>query len=399
MQGVETASMANDVCGVPLPWTMTNPWLFFDGKLFHLKLKMSTCVQSLRELCDDHIEIVMKIERFRKAILEDVEHFLLPTHNDSFFRGGGVGVGPAAVVGAAANFLNSSAAAYGGGGGGTKHTVHPMANIPMTTNGYYGGGGGGGSIGRNGLSASAAAAVAAAAAAAAAAQSMPANYYGGGGGHQHHHNNNNNNNNNVRGGSNRGRRGGGAGNINMHPQLVRQIGHRQNVCQLKVGGVVVGSWAGGIPPKHIGGGGGIAGNAAAHHPLRFSRTAALVNQRRRGGSTTVGSHLMNSSSIRRQLLAGAAGGGNGGVGAASNRAIARTAYGVAKINKNRARKGRADKKPVVAAAVAAGGTETKKEKGSADGEVKEGEQLVATEKKENVDVEAPKKITADNDVV
>lgn len=79
MQGVETASMANDACGVPLPWTMCNPWLFFDGKLFHLKLKTASCVQSLRELCDDHIDIVLKIERFRKAILEDVEHYLLPT--------------------------------------------------------------------------------------------------------------------------------------------------------------------------------------------------------------------------------------------------------------------------------------------------------------------------------
>lgn len=80
MQGVETASLANDACGVPLPWLMTNPWLFFDGKLFHLKLKMSTYVQTLRELCDDQIDLVLKIERFRKAILEDVEHFLLPAH-------------------------------------------------------------------------------------------------------------------------------------------------------------------------------------------------------------------------------------------------------------------------------------------------------------------------------
>lgn len=39
---------------------------------------MSTYVTTLRELCDDHIEIVLKIERFRKAILEDVEHYLLP---------------------------------------------------------------------------------------------------------------------------------------------------------------------------------------------------------------------------------------------------------------------------------------------------------------------------------
>jgi hypothetical protein len=76
MQGVETAQLANDACGVPLPWNLTNPWLFFDGKLFHLKLRMSVCLQNLRELCDDQLEMVMKIERFRKAILEDVENLV-----------------------------------------------------------------------------------------------------------------------------------------------------------------------------------------------------------------------------------------------------------------------------------------------------------------------------------
>lgn len=73
MQGVETAQLANDACGVPLPWNLTNPWLFFDGKLFHLKLRMAVCLQNLRELCDDQLEMVMKIERFKKAILEDVD--------------------------------------------------------------------------------------------------------------------------------------------------------------------------------------------------------------------------------------------------------------------------------------------------------------------------------------
>lgn len=82
MQGVETAQLANDACGVPLPWNLTNPWLFFDGKLFHLKLRMAVCLQNLRELCDDQLEMVMKIERFRKAILEDVEN-LVP-HNGKF---------------------------------------------------------------------------------------------------------------------------------------------------------------------------------------------------------------------------------------------------------------------------------------------------------------------------
>lgn len=79
MQGVETASFANDACGVPLPWVMTNPWLFFDGKLFHFKLKMSTFMQ-LRDLCDNQLDIVVKVDRLRKAILEDVEQYLIPAH-------------------------------------------------------------------------------------------------------------------------------------------------------------------------------------------------------------------------------------------------------------------------------------------------------------------------------
>jgi hypothetical protein len=38
MQGVEMASFANDACGSPIPWQLTCPWEFFDGKIFHLKL-------------------------------------------------------------------------------------------------------------------------------------------------------------------------------------------------------------------------------------------------------------------------------------------------------------------------------------------------------------------------
>lgn len=79
MQGVETASLANDACGVPLPWVMTNAALFFDGKLFHFKLKMSTYVPTLRDLCDNQIDTVIKVDRFRKAILEDIEHLLMTT--------------------------------------------------------------------------------------------------------------------------------------------------------------------------------------------------------------------------------------------------------------------------------------------------------------------------------
>ena len=73
MQGVETAQLANDACGVPIPWEMTNPWLFFDGKLFHLKLRMALSFQNLRELCEEQLDIVMKVDRFRKAIMEDID--------------------------------------------------------------------------------------------------------------------------------------------------------------------------------------------------------------------------------------------------------------------------------------------------------------------------------------
>lgn len=73
MQGVETAQLANDACGVPLPWNLTNPWLFFDGKLFHLKLRMAMSFQNLRELCDDQMDLVLRVDRFRKAILEDLD--------------------------------------------------------------------------------------------------------------------------------------------------------------------------------------------------------------------------------------------------------------------------------------------------------------------------------------
>lgn len=78
MQGVETAQLANDACGVPLPWNLTNPWLFFDGKLFHLKLRMAMSFQNLRELCDDQLDIVMKVDRFRKAVMEDLDTNLVP---------------------------------------------------------------------------------------------------------------------------------------------------------------------------------------------------------------------------------------------------------------------------------------------------------------------------------
>lgn len=48
MQGVETALLANDACGAPIPWLMCCPWLYFDGKLFHNILAKTEVVKSLQ---------------------------------------------------------------------------------------------------------------------------------------------------------------------------------------------------------------------------------------------------------------------------------------------------------------------------------------------------------------
>lgn len=73
MQGVETALLANDACGAPIPWLMSCPWLYFDGKLFHHTLARAAVVKNLLELCENYIDRVVKVERMRKAILEGLE--------------------------------------------------------------------------------------------------------------------------------------------------------------------------------------------------------------------------------------------------------------------------------------------------------------------------------------
>lgn len=72
MAGVETALLANDACGAPIPWLMCCPWLCFDGKLFHHTLARATVAKNLLELCGGHIDRVVKVERMRKAILEGI---------------------------------------------------------------------------------------------------------------------------------------------------------------------------------------------------------------------------------------------------------------------------------------------------------------------------------------
>ncbi|KAJ8666833.1 hypothetical protein QAD02_008495 [Eretmocerus hayati] len=72
MAGVEVVLLANDACGAPIPWLMCCPWLYFDGKLFHHVLARAAIAKNLLELCNGHIDRVVKVERMRKVILEGV---------------------------------------------------------------------------------------------------------------------------------------------------------------------------------------------------------------------------------------------------------------------------------------------------------------------------------------
>lgn len=98
MQGVEMALLANDACGAPVPFLMCAPWLFFDGKLFHSKLRRVVVAQNLLEMCNHDIQMVVKVEQMRKAILDG----LVPEFSNIPFPGmippagvGHAGVGPA----------------------------------------------------------------------------------------------------------------------------------------------------------------------------------------------------------------------------------------------------------------------------------------------------------------
>ena len=78
MAGLEMALLANDACGAPVPFPMTSPWICFDGKLFHSKLRRAVSAKNLLEMCDHRMELVMKVERMRSAILDG----LVPEYNN-----------------------------------------------------------------------------------------------------------------------------------------------------------------------------------------------------------------------------------------------------------------------------------------------------------------------------
>ena len=62
MQGVDMALFANDACGAPVPFLMCCPWLFFDGKLFHSKLRRAVVAQNLMEMCNHDMPMVLKVK-------------------------------------------------------------------------------------------------------------------------------------------------------------------------------------------------------------------------------------------------------------------------------------------------------------------------------------------------
>ncbi|XP_063621419.1 constitutive coactivator of PPAR-gamma-like protein 1 [Cydia splendana] len=73
MAGAEAALLANDACGAPVPWLVAAPWLYFDGKLLQRNLARAMHCKHLAQLCDNHLDTVVKVERMRKAILEGLE--------------------------------------------------------------------------------------------------------------------------------------------------------------------------------------------------------------------------------------------------------------------------------------------------------------------------------------
>lgn len=80
MRGVETAMLANDACGEPLPAMMCAPWNFYDGKLFQIKFAHATQDgANLVQICEGRVDQVAKVERMRQAILEGCNYSLAKT--------------------------------------------------------------------------------------------------------------------------------------------------------------------------------------------------------------------------------------------------------------------------------------------------------------------------------
>lgn len=66
MAGIETAALANDVCGAPIPWTLICPWLYMDGKLFHFKLLKANNNTPLIDICDGQVSLLCMFFLFKR---------------------------------------------------------------------------------------------------------------------------------------------------------------------------------------------------------------------------------------------------------------------------------------------------------------------------------------------
>jgi hypothetical protein len=54
------AIMVNDACGAPIPFEICLP-TFFDGKLFHFKLRRAASARNLMELCDGRVDMARQV--------------------------------------------------------------------------------------------------------------------------------------------------------------------------------------------------------------------------------------------------------------------------------------------------------------------------------------------------
>ncbi len=93
------ALFANDACGAPIPGQMCLPWTFFDGKLFHTKLRRADTARNLMELCDGRAEIAYAVERMRGAILHGIVPHYGPHEPQAGMFASAIGAAAAAAAG------------------------------------------------------------------------------------------------------------------------------------------------------------------------------------------------------------------------------------------------------------------------------------------------------------
>ncbi|KAL4706497.1 hypothetical protein ACJJTC_015695 [Scirpophaga incertulas] len=145
MAGAEAALLANDACGAPVPWLVAAPWLYFDGKLLQRNLYRANHCKNLAQLCDNHLDTVVKVERMRKAILEglEVEFAMPPLPLVAGVMGGALGGWPRGRGrGARLEIAGVVVGQWGGGSYPTRPQRYPQVSYvgytPPARNSYSG---------------------------------------------------------------------------------------------------------------------------------------------------------------------------------------------------------------------------------------------------------------------